>query len=159
LECRRLHEVGLTRSFQCDFRAPFYLPTRRCSLKGHHPIRASLSQWSHFDDAAVPETGALLGDSNGFGFVRHPKMKITTDRFFRLSERTVDHDVTTLAGNKLTRVAQWMTALALVLLNEPFEPSHPFGRDFLNLCVGELFEPGIPAEEQQVIFLMLRVHG
>jgi hypothetical protein len=29
----------------------------------------------------------------------------------------------------------------------------------LNFCVGELFEPGIPSEEQQVIVLMLRVHG
>ena len=141
------------------FRAPFCLPTRRYGLKCDHPVRASLGQWSHLDDATVFETGALLGDSNRFGFVRHPKMEITTDRFLRLGERTVDHDVTTLAGNKLTRVAQWMTAFALALLNESLEPSHPFGRDFLNLCVGELFEPGIPAEEQQVVVVMLRVHG
>ena len=141
------------------FRAPFYLQARRYGLKRDHPVRASLGQWSHLDDATVSETGAFLGDSNGFGFVRHPKMEITTDRFLRLRERTVDHDVTTRAGNKLTHVAQRMTAFALALLNEPLEPSHPFGRDFLNLCVGELFEPGIPAEEQQVIVLMLRVHG
>jgi hypothetical protein len=132
---------------------------RRCGLKRQDPVRASLGQWSYLDDATVSETGAFLGDSNGFCFVRHLKVEISTDRFLRLRERAVDHDVATLAGNKLAHVAQWMTALALALLNESLEPSHPFGRDFLKLCVGELFEPGIPSEEQQVIVLMLRVHG
>jgi hypothetical protein len=132
---------------------------RRCGLKREDPVRASLGQWSHLDDAAVSETRAFLGDSNGFGFVRHPKKEITTDRFLRLRERTVNHDVTTFAGNKLAHVTQWMTAFALAGLNESLEPSHPFGRNFLNFCVGELFKPGIPSEEQQVIVLMLRVHG
>ena len=105
------------------------------------------------------KTGALLGDSNGFVLIRHLKMEISTDRFLRFSERTVDHDVTTLAGDQLAHIAQGMTALALAFLNKALKPIHPFGRDFLNLCVGELFQPGIPAEEQQVVLLMLRVHG
>jgi hypothetical protein len=134
-------------NLQRDVRAGFsYLPARRCNFKGAHSVRASLGQWSHLDDAAVFETGALLGDGDGFGFIRHLKMEITANRFLRLRKRTVDHDVTTLAGNKLAHVLQWMTAFALALLNETLKPNHPCGRDFLNLCIGELFEPGIPAE-------------
>ena len=148
------------RNYQRDVSRVFLgTNARRGGLKRKHPVRTALGQWSHFDDAAVSQTRTLLGYSNSLGFVRYLKVEITADRFLRLCKGTVDHDVTTLAGNKLAHLAQWVTAFALALLNKRLEPSHPCGRDFLNLGVGELFEPGISAEEQQVVLLRLRVHG
>jgi len=52
----------------------------------------------------------MLCDGDGFGFVRDLKMEITPNRFLRLGERTVGHNATLLAGNKL---ALGLTAFAL----------------------------------------------
>jgi hypothetical protein len=81
----------------------------------------------------------LLRDGDGFRFVRDLEMEIASNGLLRLSERTIGHDATLPAGDKLALVLQWMTVCTSFLC-ESLEPSGPVGHDLLKLFGPKLLD-------------------
>src|SRR5687767_8566506 len=91
----------------------------RRDFHGARPHSAHVRHGPNFDDGAVLQTWALLSDSDRFVFVGDFQVEVTTNRFFRLGERTVGDSATVPARNNFAFVLQWVPAFAFSFLHQP----------------------------------------